>query len=537
MARPVLLRGGLLIDGSGRPGARRDLAFNGRQIVAPDRIDPGDAEVVDVEGLAVSPGFIDVHTHSDAITLQEGGQAGELSLAAARQGVTLEIVGNCGYSMFPGPTREELRPQLDELGSAIFGEPCRGHDTLAEYAASQRLVGRVNHLATLVGHSTLRTAVSGFAQRTLRDDELDRMLALLDAALAGGAVGWSSGLIYPPGSYAPRDELIAMARVSTRHGVPYVTHMRDEMRGVVDALGEALEIAGASGSPLHLSHHKTAGKYAAGKSRATLEMMDEARARGLDVTCDVYPYTAGSTNLHAMLPPWTAEGGLGALLERITDPLIREQIRHDIEAGTPGWENTVGNGGWHLIDVASAPHRPETLGKSIAELAAATRQDPLDFALDLLLAEDGLVTIISRTVEEADMRRILAHPGTMIGSDGVPRGGKPHPRWAGTFARVLGNYVREEGVLELEEAVRRMTALPARRFGLAGRGSLDIGGIADLVVFDPERIADRATFADPLLPPVGVERVFVSGQQVFCGGYVSAARPGEVVARGSDEEV
>jgi dihydroorotase/N-acyl-D-amino-acid deacylase len=529
-----LLRGGRVADGSGAIPVRTDVAISIGRIVNVSGVNPREATVLDVTGMMVSPGFIDVHTHSDATALERHAEPPrDLAIAAARQGVTTEIAGNCGYSLFPGATDPAYESGLREFCTALLGPSAAPLTSMQGFAARHDGAGRINNIASLLGHSSLRAAVIGFAQRQATESETARLCTLLDEALAAGAAGWSSGLIYPPGTYANTDELVALANVSARRGVPYVTHLRDEMSKVEQALEEALEIARQSGTALHVSHHKTAGKHGIGRSAVTLAMMDEARSHGLDVTCDVYPYVAGSTSLHAMLPPWAAEGGFRALLSRLAEPAARDRMRASIAQGEPNWENTVGNGGWDRIDVASAPGHPQAEGHSISRLAAQAGQDPLDYVADLLLAEAGAVTIISHSMDEADMQRVLAHPGTMVGSDGVPKEGKPHPRWAGTFARVLGRYVRDLGLLSLEDAVRRMTALPAQRFGLAGRGSLAMGSIADVVVFDPATVADQATFTDPLLPPTGIEHVFVSGKEILRGGQLTGARPGVTVRRGT----
>ncbi|MEZ0109181.1 N-acyl-D-aspartate/D-glutamate deacylase [Catenulispora sp. EB89] len=356
------------------------------------------------------------------------------------------------------------------------------------------------------------------------------MADALDEALESGAVGLSTGLIYTPGSYADAAEITALATVAARHGKPYVTHLRDEMSGVENALEEAIAIGRDSGAALHVSHHKTAGKYAWGRTEVTLARLAQLRESGMDVTCDVYPYTAGSTKLSAMLPPWAHDGGQARLLERLRDPGQRDALRKAIAEGVPGWENTVGNGGWDRIVVAGAPRHAAYQGHTIAALADASGADAVDLVAELLLSEDGDVTIISHSMREDDVRRVLAAPFAMIGSDGVPTQGRPHPRWAGTFARVLGHYTREAGLFDLPEAIRKMTGATATRFGLAERGILRDGAHADLVVFDPARVADRATFAEPLTPPEGVRLVVVGGTVAVRDGVLTAARAGRVVA-------
>lgn len=534
---PLRIRGAQVYDGHAGPPIEADvITWGGRiRLAPPGQFGDGEPEetVIDACGLALAPGFIDAHTHSDALALLPDVSA-DLSLAPVRQGVTTEVAGNCGSSLFPAAVSPELEPALRSLIETLFGEDVPRVADMADFAALHRNAPRLNHIATLVGHSVLRAAVVGFEQRPATVAELDQMCALLDAALSAGAVGLSCGLIYPPGVYASTDEMVALAGVAAAHGKPYVTHMRDEMSKVEQALAEAIDIARRSGAAVHVSHHKTAGRCAWGRTTRTLVTMDAARAEGLDVTCDVYPYTAGSTNLHAMFPPWALAGGIPALLERLASTASRDAIRASIAAGEPGWENTVGNGGWDRIEIAHAEGHPETHGRSIAELAAVAGQDPVDYAADLLVAERSRVTIISRSMIEDDVRRVLAHPGTMVGSDGIPKGGLPHPRWAGSFARVLGRYVREEGTLTLAEAVARMTLMPARRFGLHDRGRIEDGARADLVLFDPATVLDQASFEHPLRRPTGIRNVIVSGVPVVIEGQPTGAHPGGVVlAEGS----
>ncbi|WP_248964715.1 N-acyl-D-amino-acid deacylase family protein [Sphaerisporangium perillae] len=550
----LLVRGGLVVDGTAAAARLADIGVaKGRVTVLPPGHPAAAPEVLDAEGMAVAPGFIDVHTHSDAVSLLPGREsgasiggpgeaaardpgegpsggpgAGALVWASVVQGVTTEICGNCGSSLFPAlPERlAEMRRET----RVTFGGEVGIFEDFAGFAARHSALPRANHLTSLVGHGTLRAGVLGHADRPATPAELDTMCSLLDLALSQGAAGLSTGLIYTPGTYASTDEVVALAAVAARHGKPYVTHLRDEMSRVEEALEEAVEIARRSGAALHVSHHKTAGKYAWGRTERTLPRIAELRDSGMDLTCDVYPYTAGSTSLAAMLPPWANDGGFAALAVRLADPAERERMRRAIAEGVPGWENTVGNGGWDRISIACAPRHPELEGRTVADLAASANADPVDVAADLLLAEGGEVTIISHSMVEEDVQRVLAAPYAMIGSDGVPKpGGRPHPRWAGTYPRVLGRYRRDLGLLSLETAVHKMTGMPAARFGLTDRGVIRDGAHADLVVFDPATVADRATFGEPLLPPVGIHAVIVAGEIVVHDGTPRAARPGTVV--------
>lgn len=523
-APSLVVRGGLVLDGTGAPARPADVLVSDGLIAAVEP--PGTAwpgEVLDAGGAVVAPGFVDVHTHSDALAWAPE-QADALRLASLLQGVTTEICGNCGSSMFPASV--EHADAADETVRATFDFGSAFADFTA-FAAAQPV--RYTHLAALVGHGTLRTAVLGFADRQPTAAELEQMCALLDLCLRQGAAGLSSGLIYPPGCYADNAELVALAGVVARHEKLYVTHLRDEMSGVEEALEEALDLAESSGVRLQVSHHKTAGRFAWGKTEVTLPRLQKAIDAGVDVACDVYPYDAASTHLHAMLPPWVSDGGISALLRRIADSGTRERIRHDIESGVPGWENTVGNGGWDRISIATAAGHPELQGRRVSAIAAEQASDPVDVVCELLVAEQAAVTVISHSMQEEDVRRVLAAPFSMIGSDGVPRGGRPHPRWAGSFTRVLGRYARDAAVLRLPEAVHKMTGLPAARFGLTGRGIIAAGSHADLVVFDPATVIDGADFDDPLAPPRGIRHVVVSGAVAVHDGRPSGVRAGQVL--------
>jgi len=358
------------------------------------------------------------------------------------------------------------------------------------------------------------------------------MVRLAEEAFEQGAFGISSGLIYAPGVYARTEELAAVCRAVARHGRPYTTHMRNESDLVDESVREALAIGAAGGVPVHISHHKAAGRRNWGRTAETLEIVRAARAVGRDVTLDVYPYTAGSTMLAAMLPPWALNGGFDAMSERVADRAVRERITRDMETGLPGWENFTQLAGWDGIVISSCPSHPDYEGRRVPELADATGRSGPDLVFDLLAEDAQRTLMILHVMDDADVRNVLGFEAAMIGSDGIPVPGKPHPRWAGTFARVLGHYRRDAGLLDLASWVRKATGMAADRFSLRDRGYLARGKLADLVVFDPERIADRATYEDPLLPPIGVREVLISGQAVVSGGELTEARPGLVLEAG-----
>jgi dihydroorotase/N-acyl-D-amino-acid deacylase len=345
------------------------------------------------------------------------------------------------------------------------------------------------------------------------------MVRLAETALAQGAVGISSGLVYAPGLYSRTDEIVTIARALRGTGRPYVTHMRGETDMVADSVREAIRIGREAGVPVHISHHKASGRENWGRTAETLALIDAARAEGLDVTLDVYPYTAGSTLLHSILPPWALADGIDAMVARLGDPAMRARIKRDFAGGIPGWQNQQRAAGWDGIVIAGCAGRPELEGRRADDLGA----DPADAVFDLIAEQRGRVTMIAHTMRDDDVDRVIAHPASMIGSDAIPLPGRPHPRLAGTFVRILGRYVRERGLLDLPTAVRKMTALPAARFGLTDRGLLAAGRIADLVVFDPATVLDRATYDEPLLTPVGVHAVVVNGRIAVRDGTVISA--------------
>jgi N-acyl-D-amino-acid deacylase len=525
----IVLTGGRFVDGTGRDAFVADVCIRGDRIEAVGELGAATAnERVDVAGLCVAPGFVDVHTHSDLAPFLDA-EHDDLKLASLRQGVTTEICGNCGFSVFPAP--EPRRDEVFRYLRAVLGANARAFESLGQFGDALAEQPLVTNVATLVGHGTLRAGSLGFADRHAEASELRSMRDAAAQACAEGAVGLSSGLIYAPGSFAPTAELVEIAKAAAEHGVPYVSHIRDEMDRVDAGVDEALRIGRESGAAVQISHLKTAGRPNWGRTAEMLERIERARSEGVDVTVDVYPYTAGSTNLSAVLPPWALVGGFDELLERLRSPQVRDRIRRDLERGLDGWQRLADGRNWHEVFIAGASRNAHFEGRTIAEIAEAEGVDEVDAVADLLLAEEGQVTVIIFMMSEEDVARVLASPLAMIGSDGIPLPGKPHPRWAGSFARILGRYVRREQLLTLEGAVHKMTGLPASRFGLGPRGVIADGMIADVVVFDADEADEGATYEEPLLPPRGIPHVLVNGVFGVRDSVPTDRRAGRFLAR------
>jgi N-acyl-D-amino-acid deacylase len=526
MELDLIIRSGIVIDGTGAAPRPADIGVQGDRITALDDLSGATATtIIDAGGLTVIPGFIDTHTHSDLAAFLPDSEM-DVRVAAVRQGVTTEICGNCGFTAFP--VLEETRQDtLQHL--SILGDVRPDWSTFDEYASRLEEKGIHANLASLVGHGSLRTAVMGYVDRDAQPREVRAMQDLLRQALEQGAVGLSTGLIYAPGVFASTEEITELARVAAELGRPYSTHMRGETDMIVRSVEEALTIGRRSGAPVHISHHKTAGRANWGRTNETLAILDVSRHAGQDVTCDVYPYTAGSTMLAALLPAWVRAGGLEPMLERLRDRQCRERITQEFLEPSMVWENLVNAAGWDHISISTCPGRSEYEGRTIDALAENDGRTPADFTFDLIVEQRGQVTMILEMMDEDDVRRVVSYPGSMIGSDGIPLPGKPHPRWAGTFSRVLGRYVREEKLLSLADAVHKMTGFSAERFGLRDRGVLAPGKAADIVVLDPERVADRATYDAPLLSPAGVRHVIVNGVPVVRDETLTGATPGRVL--------
>src|SRR5579862_4230369 len=531
----ILIRGGTLFDGTGNPGAAGDVAITGGRIAAIGRDISGAAKkIIEAENLAVAPGFIDIKTHSD-FTLPINPKAE----SKVRQGVTTEIVGHCGFSVAPVlPGKVELLKNY--LSPSAPWLPFR-ETSFPDYL--QSFPTTAVNAGMLIGHNTLRLMVMGMAERAPSDAELQQMIGLLEDALEAGALGLSSGLFTPPGSYAAPAEMIAFGHVLKRHNAAYFTHLRDESNKMIEAVAEAIEVADKCGVHVEIVHFKCSGVDNWGKSTQVLSMIAESKARGLDVDCDAYPYDAGSNPLKNLLPPWVQAGGVPAMLGRLAEPQTRERIRADIARdGLNNWGRIPT---WDCVTISISPHLPQHAGKTIAALASERAADPIDTLCDYLIDDRGATRVLVTSISEDDIRALVASPLALVGSDGncvAPYGpvgkGMPHPRFYGTFPRVLSRYVRDEKVLPLELAIHKMTGATARALKFSDRGLLRQGFCADVVIFDPNDFADRATYADPHQFPSGPRTsVIVNGTVVVDNAAHTGALPGKVLRRNKDGAV
>ena len=523
----IKITGGQVIDGTGAPARRADVGLTGDHVTTVGDLSAEPAgRTIDAAGRTVTPGFIDMHSHSDW-RLWDNRRAE----SKIRQGVTTEVVGNCGFS--PAPVSDAFRQEMKGFALYLPAGMDFSWRTVGDYLARYESDGVAVNVVQLIGHGTLRLAAMGFARRPPTAPEQATMERLMDEAMADGAYGLATGLIYAPGSYAATEEIIGIARRAGGGRGFYASHIRGEGATLLDAVAEAIRVGREGGLPTQVSHVKAAGRPNWGKVAGALALIDAARSEGLDVMGDVYPYTASSTSLRTLLPDWVLEGGIDAMVKRLADPSVVARIRRELMGGG---ETLLRGLEWSDIMVSYAPSRPDAQGRRIAEIAAAWKRDPLDAVIDLIVAEQGKGSMILFQLDEADLRRALTHPHVMVGSDGSSLAadgqlatGKPHPRSYGTFPRVLGRYARDERVLSLPDAVWKMTGLPARRLGLAARGVLAPGAMADVVVFDAATVADRATYEDPHRYAAGIGHVLVNGRVVIADGEHTGALPGRVL--------
>ena len=525
----ILIRNGRVIDGTGNPWFRGDVAISGGRIEYVGKARPeGASRVIDARDMCVCPGFIDMHAHPDLTVLYKDVQDYKL-----RQGITTEVAGNCGFTPAPlNPDTEEMLKRYIAFITPPSGVSWAWR-TFGDYLDVVDASSPSTNIAPLVGHGTVRIAVTGFDQRAPSDAELERMKALVDEAMRSGAFGLSTGLVYVPGTYAETGEIVELAKVAAQYGGIYATHMRNEGENLLESIAETIDIGRNAGLPVQVSHHKAVGSTNHGKVRDALALIKRTRAEGLDITIDQYPYRASSTTLQAVLPPWAQEGGVDQVMVRLEDAETRERVKDEVlnAVGETRMGATLDN-----VMISSLPGEANQrfIGRNIQEIGEMRGQDPVDAIFDLLLEERCAVAMVSFAMSEEDVRTVMVHPTMMVGTDGLYTPGNPHPRVYGTYPRILGRYVREEGLLTLEDAVRRMTSFPARKLGLEDKGVLRPGADADIVVFDPDAIIDKATFEEARQYPEGIEYVLVNGQVSVDGGRFTGETAGRVLRRGRD---
>lgn len=519
MKANILIKNGMVMDGSGKAGEVRPVAIKGDKLYLPQ---PGEAvqagEVVDAQGLVVAPGFIDIHSHTTLNGLVRSRGGSKLS-----QGITTEITGNCGA--FPAPyTPENLdaAPSLQDMDWSLPG--------YRRYLQQFRTTPISHNLGFLIGHGSVRAAVMGYEDRKPTAAELDRMKEYVAEGMKHGALGLSTGLGYPPGIFAEIEELVELYKVVAQYGGIHATHMREEGDELLQSIDEAIEISRRSGAPLQVSHLKAVGKPNWGKVITAMEKLEAARKEGMDVNYDFYPYTACSTGLSSQLPNWVHEGGWTKAAERLQGPATRARILAEV---IDKLEDAVG---WHNFLITSLSEKNRHLeAKNLAEIAEIRGQHPAEAMLDLLLEEQGDIDMIKFSMSEEDVRAVAVGELSMVGTDGSalalddPHNRKPHPRAYGSFPRVLRLFWREQKLFTLEALIRKMTAVPARKLRLDRRGLIADGYFADLVLFDPETIGDTATYANPHQLAAGIHSVYVNGALAYEGGRFLDPKRGVMV--------
>jgi len=530
-AYDLVLRGGKVVDGTGNPWFYGDVGVRGDRIADVGRISPGTGKrEIDAKGLVVAPGFIDMHAHSDWLLIEDGDAQSKI-----RQGVTTEVLGEGGSA---APWKGKLVPHRIAVSNrtAMIVTMTDYFKTLEESRIAVNVV-------SYVGLNNIWQSVMGQSFARPTKDELEKVKALLREAMEQGAFGLSSQVMMPPGSLATTDELVALCGVVREFGGIYATHIRNEGLGVFDSVQEVIEVAERAKVPADILHLKIADEKYWGRMNEVVGLIERSRARGVNVQANVYPYTRGNNNLASIVPPWAHEGGRSSMLGRLRDPAMRTKIKKDIRDGIDGWYNhyTAVGGDWSRMLVSDGnKYKGMTMDRVMADLSKDRNPppDPLDTMFDLLIASEGSVGIVYAHHTEKDMTIALAQPWCSIGSDGSAyaidgplRRGNPHPRNFGTFPRVLGVYVREQKLLKLEDAVRKMTSLNAAKLGIFDRGLLRPGNFADVTIFDAERVIDRSTYTDPFHYCEGIEYVIVNGEVVLDRGTHTGKRPGRALKR------
>lgn len=524
-----LFQGGLVVDGTGNVGFKADVLVENDRIAKIGQITPEeDMEVINVEGLVVAPGFIDTHSHSDLQILVD-----PIVEPKVRQGITTEILGQDGISMAPLPV-EYISPWRKNL-AGLDGDT----DTINwEFENTENYLKMIENVKPglnecyLVPHGNIRMEAMGLENRLPNEVELEKMRQITRREMEAGAIGLSTGLIYMPCAYSESKEIIEMCKIVAEYDGRFVIHQRSEADTILDSMEEVIKIGRESGVKIHYSHFKVCGKKNWDKIEDVIRLLEQAKAEGIDVSFDQYPYVAGSTMLGVILPPWVHDGGTDKVMERLADPKLREKMIYDIEHGIPGWDNFVEFAGLDGIFVTSVKNEKnaDAIGLNLTELGKLRGKDPYNATFDLLYEEENAVGMVDFYGTEEHVQLFMKRPEMNACTDGL-LGGKPHPRVYGAFPRILGKYVREDKAMSLEEAVYKMTQKPATTFHMTDRGVLREGTYADITVFNPDTVIDKGTFTDPIQFPEGIEYVMINGEFAIKNGEHTGKRNGVVLRK------
>jgi len=530
----LVIKNARVIDGTGNPWFKRDIEISEGKIKKLGFVNGNkEQKIIDANGMIVSPGFINLHSHTDISVL-----AYPNAESSVTQGITTAVCGNCGLSMAPvnldnlDLLKKYLSPFLVKKSDYKWD-----WETLGEFYGSVEKQGLSINIAPLVGQGTIRLAVKGFDSSKVSKEEMIKMKMLLEQSVKDGAFGMSSGLIYPPGCYSSTEELIELCSVLKKYGLIYATHIRSESNRLMEAVREAIKIGEENNIAVEISHHKAAGKKNWGKVKESLKLMEQARSRGVEVNCDVYPYIAGSTTITSLLPGWALNGGVEKMLKRLKNREIRETIKKEIAENKIKGENWIKEAGWDGIFIGECPLKNKYEGRSLENILKEKNifDNPFEGLFDWLLEIEGDATMVMFMMDENDVKTVISnHLSSIITDSSVTApiaGGKPHPRAYGTFPKVLGKYVREENLLTIENAIRKMTSLPATKIGLKKKGIIKEGFDADIVIFDPATIADKATYKDPHQYSEGINYVIVNGEIVVDNGKITGLKPGKILRK------
>jgi N-acyl-D-amino-acid deacylase len=523
MSYDLVLKNGKILDGTGNPWYNADIGIRGEKIEKIGRITTKSDKMIDASGHIVAPGFIDIHSHSDFSILID-----PMAHSKIHQGVTTEVIGQCGNSA--APMNQSVKQYREKYMSNRVPEDFEYEWTsMDSYLQLVEKQGIALNIAPVVGHGTIRHNVLEYENRDANENELTEMKELVRDSMKDGSWGMSTGLIYPPSVYGKQPEITELAKTVAEFNGVYFSHIRGEGDTLLDAIKEACEIGKNSNTPVQIAHFKSSGKKNWGRTRESLALVETYRKLGVEVTFDQYPYIASSTNLTAMLPHWSQEGGAERLLEYLKDLNMRERLAKELRL----------NYGWDSVMVANAKNNPQYNGKNIREVAEMMNTDALTAFFDLLIMENTQVPSVMFGMNEEDVKRVMKSPYGMVGSDGsaiAPKGiwanNVPHPRLYGTFPRVLGHYTRDLGIISLQEAVRKMTSAPAQKLGLKDRGLIIESYKADITIFDPEKVKDVATFINPQRYPQGIPYVIVNGEIVIQEREHTGALPGRALRKG-----